>query len=90
MKKPSRTAKARKLTANEQILNRLAELGERMREIEDDIERIQGHLGRLAVHQGAVTALVPKLHNVLAPQTRPANWQGEWYSPKLWSGPDSN
>src|SRR6185312_17340815 len=62
MKKVSRgTVKAKKLTANEQILNRLAELGERMRVIEDDIERIQGHTGRLAVHQGAITALLPNL-----------------------------
>src|SRR6185437_16064847 len=61
MKKVSRGTKARKLTANEQILNRLAELGERMRVIEDDIERAQKHLGRLAIHQGAVTALLPKL-----------------------------
>jgi len=79
----AKAVKARKLTANEQILNRLAELGERMRVIEDDIERAQKHLGRLAVHQGAVTALVPKLTTTCF---------GQAANPYTitWSGPDSN
>ena len=81
MKKVSRGT-AKKLTANEQILNRLAELGERMRVIEDDIERAQKHLGRLAVHQGAVTALVPKLTTLTsgtcaAPHPISISWSGQ-------------